>query len=198
MPRILLADDSPHAQRMGERILREEGYEVVTVTDGDTAVLRMEDVNPDVVFADVSLPGRTGYDICRQVKNAQRFRSVRVILTAGLLEHFDDERALSVRCDAVLRKPFEATAMIQTVRRLIDSAEAERAELPPQGDPPEERPPVRPVTTHAVAAVPALDPNPDAERVRAAVTVALDAAMPALIDELTEKVLLSLRSGLVR
>jgi len=56
MSRILLADDSPHAQRMGERILREEGFEVVTVTDGETALIRLEDVDPDVVLADVFLP----------------------------------------------------------------------------------------------------------------------------------------------
>jgi CheY-like chemotaxis protein len=53
MSRILLADDSPHAQRMGERILADEGYQVVTVSDGDTALLRLEDVNPDLVLADV-------------------------------------------------------------------------------------------------------------------------------------------------
>ena len=56
MTRILLADDSPHAQRMGERILREEGYEVVTVTDGQTALMRLADVDPDVVFADSRCP----------------------------------------------------------------------------------------------------------------------------------------------
>ena len=49
MSRILLADDSPHAQRMGERILREEGFEVISVTDGETAMVRLEDVNPDVI-----------------------------------------------------------------------------------------------------------------------------------------------------
>ena len=68
MTRILLADDSPHAQRMGERILREEGFEVVTVTDGQTALMRLADVDPDVVFADVSLPRKSGYDICREIE----------------------------------------------------------------------------------------------------------------------------------
>ena len=53
MTRILLADDSPHAQRMGEQILSEEGFEVVTVSDGDSALLRLEDVDPDLVIVDV-------------------------------------------------------------------------------------------------------------------------------------------------
>ena len=60
MSRILLADDSPHAQRMGERILREEGFEVVSITEGETALLRLADVDPDLIIADVFLPGKIG------------------------------------------------------------------------------------------------------------------------------------------
>ena len=63
MSRILLADDSPHAQRMGERILRDEGYEVVSITDGDTVLVRLADVDPDVILADVFLPSASGIEI---------------------------------------------------------------------------------------------------------------------------------------
>ena len=92
MSRILLVDDSPHAQRMGERILSEEGYEVVTVSNADSALIRMEDVDPDVVLADTVMPGRTGYEICQYLKMNPRHRHVRVILTAGVLEEFDGEQ----------------------------------------------------------------------------------------------------------
>ena len=238
MSRILLADDSPHAQRMGERILREEGYEVVTVTDGATALMRLADVDPDLVFADVSLPGRTGYDICREVKSQGRHRHVRVILTAGLLEHFDEAQAVAVRCDAVLKKPFEASVVLSTVKPLMEAAEADRVSLPHEPSPeaaPDLVVPVRvvserPAQPAAASAIrpapsrvtsfpvlqplphtapqPALQPVPvpsaaaassqwppteiDRERVRAAVILALDAALPAMIDEITEKVLVAL------
>ena len=86
MSRILLVDDSPHAQRMGERILSEEGYEVVTVSNADSALIRLDDVDPDVVLADTVMPGRTGYEICQYLKMSPRHRHVRVILTAGVLE----------------------------------------------------------------------------------------------------------------
>ena len=90
MSRILLVDDSPHAQRMGERILSEEGYEVVTVSNADSALIRLDDVDPDVVLADTVMPGRTGYEICQYVKMSPRHKHVRVILTAGVLEPFDE------------------------------------------------------------------------------------------------------------
>jgi CheY-like chemotaxis protein len=57
--RVLLADDSPHAQRMGERILREEGFEVVTVVHGDDAAAKLTELQPDLVLVDVFLPGRS-------------------------------------------------------------------------------------------------------------------------------------------
>lgn len=198
MARILLADDSPHAQRMGERILREEGLEVVTVTDGQTALVRLADVDPDVVLADVSLPSRSGYEICREIKSQPGYQHIRVVLTAGLLEHFDDARAIAVRCDAVLKKPFEATAVMEELRPLLAAAQKDRAERPPVSRVPElPASPMRvagaaPMTPAAVSALPA-SIDPEAERIRAAVTLALDAALPAMIDQITEKVLMALR-----
>ncbi|MBC7925750.1 MAG: response regulator [Bryobacteraceae bacterium] len=196
MNRILLADDSPHAKRMGERILREEGFEVVTVTDGHTALLRLPDVDPDVVLADVSLPGRSGYEICREIKQHPQLSHIRVVLTAGLLEVFDEAEAAAAGCDAVLKKPFEPTAMLDVVRPLVREAGQTRpAELQPLSPalfvvPSPSRPSGSDENSHHA------DPHhadPEAERVRAAVTLALDAALPSLIEEITQKLLLALR-----
>src|SRR5689334_11151423 len=126
MSRILLVDDSPHAQRMGERILSEEGYEVVTVSNADSALIRLEDVDPDVVIADTVMPGRTGYEICQYIKMSPRHRHVRVVLTAGVLETMDEERASQVQSDGVLKKPFEATVLLTTVKPLGEAAVADR------------------------------------------------------------------------
>jgi CheY-like chemotaxis protein len=166
MSRILLADDSPHAQRMGEYILRAEGYEVVTVTDGETALVRLDDVDPDLILADVLLPRQDGYQICRRVKEDPRFRHTRVVLTAGALEPFDEEEARRVRADGNLRKPFEVTPLLALLRPLLEAAELGRKTAPP-----------------------APDPSTEAEGIRAAVTLALNAALPTMIEEITRRVL---------
>jgi CheY-like chemotaxis protein len=176
---------------MGERILREEGFEVVTVTDGQTAMMRMADVDPDVVFADVSLPRKSGYDICREVKQKARHKHVRVILTAGLLETFDDAQAAAVHCDGILKKPFEASVVMQTSKPLVESAHKDRGDFGPSYPADHDSiVPVKVVTDPAELA-PALT-ELDVERVRAAVTLALDAALPAMIDKITEQVLVAL------
>src|SRR5215813_14145509 len=118
MSRILLVDDSPHAQRMGERILSDEGYEVVTVSNADSALIRMDDVDPDVILADTVMPGRTGFEICQYIKMSPRHKHVRVILTAGVLEPLDDTEIRRVSADATLKKPFEASALLATVKPL--------------------------------------------------------------------------------
>jgi len=184
MSRILLADDSPHAQRMGERILREEGFEVVSLTDGDVALLRLADVDPDLILADVFLPGKSGLELCRHVKNDPSQRHIRVVLTAGLLEPFDEEEAVRAGCDAILKKPFEASKVMETIHPLVKEAQLARglfAEV------------LASAAATASANAPAAVPHEiDPERVRAAITLALDAALPAMIHEITERVLIAL------
>lgn len=194
MIRVLLVDDSPHAQRMGERILADEGYEVVTVSNADAAMIRLADADPDVVVADTVMPGRTGFDICHYLKMNPRHKHVRVILTAGVLESLDEEEARRVDADGTLKKPFEATALLGTVRPLAEAAVAERpaaAECPRAVEPPPT--PAAPsleraLGTSATTAVPLVD----SEQVRAAVTVALDASMSMIVEEITRQVLSTL------
>jgi CheY-like chemotaxis protein len=184
MSRILLVDDSPHAQRMGERILSDEGYEVVTVSNADAALVRLEDVDPDIVLADTVMPGRTGYDICQYVKMSPRHHHVRVILTAGVTETLDEAHTKRVEADGTLRKPFEASMLLAAVRALADAAGTDRSAGlagKPGAAAPMEAAPVAPF----IAVV-------DSEQVRAAVTVALDAAMGAMVEEITRRVLATL------
>jgi CheY-like chemotaxis protein len=187
MSRILLVDDSPHAQRMGERILTDEGYEVVTVSNADSALIRLDDVDPDVVLADTVMPGRTGYEICQYLKMSPRHRYVRVILTAGVLEVFDEERARQVAADGTLKKPFEASALVSAVKPLAEAAGRDRAAA----------------ARGVAAAAPVQEAKAevpfvavvDAEHVRAAVTVALDASLEKMIEEITRRVLAAMRAG---
>jgi CheY-like chemotaxis protein len=183
MSRILLADDSPHAQRMGERILRDEGHEVITVSDGLVAMLRLKDAQPDLIIADISMPEVSGYELCAYVKNNG---GAPVFLTAGAVEPVDESEVTRVRADGVLKKPFEASLLLEAIGR-FETAAKTRGNIQSgniqshwaNGSPGKAGPP------RAVVVL-------DSEQVRAAVTVALDAALPALVDEISEKVLAAL------
>jgi len=202
--RILLVDDSPHAQRMGERILRDEGYEVVSVTDGATALIRLRDFEPDVVITDVSLPDRSGYDLCSEIKRTISKWPIKVVVTAGLLEPLDAALAGQVGSDGSLRKPFEASAMLGLVAHLLQAADEERSSVhTPRGSEQtaQAEPTVAAADTEAMPDASALpapqDDGPqqpvDTGLVRAAVTMAVESAIPALIDEITTRILETLQ-----
>jgi CheY-like chemotaxis protein len=184
---------------MGERILSDEGYEVVAVTNADSALIRMEDVDPDVVLADAVMPGRGGFEICQYLKMSPRHRRIRVILTAGAQEPFDEARAAQVQADAVLKKPFEASVLLAVVKPLAEAAARERGQGPagfrasaaPGGA--GIQPAGRGQGLETAPSAPFVAVV-DAEQVRAAVTVALDAAMENMVSEIAARVVSALQT----
>lgn len=179
MSRILLADDSPHAQRMGERILRAEGYEVITVSDGQTAMVRLKDSAPDLVIADVSMPFVTGYELCEYVKSSGEHPKTGVVLTVGAVEPLDVQRSEAVHADGILKKPFEATLLLEAVERLAGKPQATSASASSDA---------------SQGPVLMLNRNELRDQVRAAVTVALDTTFNAIVEQITENVLAGLTS----
>jgi CheY-like chemotaxis protein len=192
MSRILLADHSPHAQRMGERILLEEGFEVVAVTDGQTALLRLNDVKPDLILADIALPNRTGYEICDYVKNSSPLSSTRVVLTGGPLATLDKAEAERVHADGYLQKPFEASILLETLQPLLRQEHpAERTSGDSQSGAAAREPAAGPSGT-----IPAPRPASfDREQIRAAVILGLEASLGKIIEAITEEVMLNLTSN---
>ena len=183
MIRVLLVDDSPHALRMGERILGEEGYEIVALANADSALIRLEDVDPDVVIADATMAGRSGFEICQYLKMNPRHRHVRVILTASSQERLDEEQYKRCGADDSLRKPFEASALLAAVKGHAAAAAAAREGRQAAAEEASAR---RPAAPFVAVVDPAL--------VRAAVTVALDGAMESMVREISERVLEALQT----
>ncbi len=169
MSRILLADDSPQALRLAEQILAGQGFEVVSVTDGATALRRLGDVDPDLLITDVYLPTRSGFELARFLRSQEQYRDVPVIFAASPADEFDEQDATNAGADVILRKPFEASALSGAVQKLLEKSAVRRAGKDGAGK-----------------------QQLDRNTIRAAVTLALDSAMPAMIEELTERVLLAL------
>lgn len=106
MPKILIADDNTNIQKMVSLAFEERGIDVVSVGNGETAVRKLPDVNPDLVLADVFMPVRNGYEVCEFVKKDTRYSHVPVILLVGAFDPLDEREARRVGADGVLKKPF--------------------------------------------------------------------------------------------
>lgn len=152
---ILLADDSATIRKVVEISFSHTDFQVEVVADGDEALERLETSHPDLVLADVVMPGASGYDICRRIKSSAR--PVPVLLLAGTFEAFDHELARSCGADGCLLKPFESRTLIERVTSLLADRDAVRlspvelipSEVAPAAEPvgpcpAEEPPPVEP------------------------------------------------------
>lgn len=117
--KILLADDSITIQKVISITLASEDYELVVVGDGDSAVSKAREIRPDLVLADVAMPGRNGYEVCTAIKNDAALKNTPVLLLAGTFEPLNMEEAAKAGADDSIVKPFESQELIDKVRELI-------------------------------------------------------------------------------
>jgi CheY-like chemotaxis protein len=121
MPTLLVADDSVTIQRVIELTFADEDVQVVAVGDGDQAIAQLDSpAPPDIVLADIGMPGKSGYDVAHHVKKTPRLAHIPVVLLTGAFEPIDRNRAALVGCDGVLAKPFEPQLVIARVKELLD------------------------------------------------------------------------------
>lgn len=106
MAKILVADDNSNIQKMVGLALRDHGIDVIAVGNGEAAVRKIVDLRPDLVLADVFMPVRNGYEVCKFVKDDSSLAHIPVILLVGAFDPLDEQEAQRVGADGVLKKPF--------------------------------------------------------------------------------------------
>jgi len=126
--KILVADDSITIQKVIFLTLAGEDYEVTTVGDGIAAIDALKMAKPDLVIADVIMPGKNGYEVCRYVKNEDKLRDVPVLLLAGAFEGIDEDKAADAGADAHIIKPFESEELKTKIKELLSGETAKASE----------------------------------------------------------------------
>jgi CheY-like chemotaxis protein len=121
--KLLLADDSITIQKVVNLTFADEGVDVVTVGDGNAAIAELSSSTPDILLADVNMPGPTGYEICERLRASEATQNLPVILLVGSFEPFDEAEASRVGANAYLTKPFQSIKqLIAQVNELIEAA----------------------------------------------------------------------------
>ncbi|HVR30283.1 MAG TPA: response regulator [Thermoanaerobaculia bacterium] len=126
--RILIADDSLSIREAAQSALAARGARLEAVADGREALAKLRDAAPQLLIADVHMPGGDGYALCREAKSEQP--GLRVLLVVGTFEPFDAASATAARADGVLRKPFMPDELLRKVEELLGPVPAE---TPPRG-----------------------------------------------------------------
>jgi CheY-like chemotaxis protein len=117
--KIFVADDSVTTQKVVSLAFSGEDVTIESVSNGDAALDSIRSFRPDVVLADVVMPGCNGYEVCARIKEDPEFSGVPVILLVGAFEPFDELEAARVRSDGYLTKPFNTSELTQMIRSVI-------------------------------------------------------------------------------
>ena len=129
--KLLLADDSVTIQKVVQITFSSDDYDLTVVDNGDIAYEKARSLRPDLILADVFMPGKNGYELCAAVKNDPSLATVPVLLLTGTFEPFDETKARSVGADRWIAKPFESQALIACVEELLKLAVQSPALAPP-------------------------------------------------------------------
>lgn len=128
--KLLLADDSITIQKVIGITFAHEDYQLSVVDNGDAALQKARETRPDLILADVLMPGMNGYDLCAAVKQDPMLKAVPVLLLAGTFEPFDEAKAKEVAADSWIAKPFSSQALIDQVQTLLEQAGQQQNEIP--------------------------------------------------------------------
>ncbi len=117
--KVMIIDDSKTIRRTAETLLKKEGCDVVTATDGFEALAKITDQQPDIIFVDIMMPRLDGYQTCSLIKHNQVFRDTPVIMLSSKDGLFDKARGRIVGSEQYLTKPFTKDELLGAIRRHV-------------------------------------------------------------------------------
>jgi twitching motility two-component system response regulator PilH len=117
--RILVVDDSPSELSLISAPLLAGGYEVITASDGEEALVKATSEHPDLILLDVVLPKQNGFQVCRTLKRTPQTSPIPVIMLTGKSQPSDRFWGMRQGADDYLTKPFQAATLVGSVRRFV-------------------------------------------------------------------------------
>jgi two-component system alkaline phosphatase synthesis response regulator PhoP len=120
--KILIADDEPHLRMLIHQALEDledDGVEVLMARDGEEALEAIQLEMPDLVFLDVMMPKKSGFDVCHTVKRVLSMASPFIVLLTAKGQEFDRQKGLDVGADIYMTKPFDPDALLAKAKKVL-------------------------------------------------------------------------------
>ena len=125
MSTVLIVDDEQHIRLLIEQTLEEledDGVDLLTAANGEEALGVVENQHPELVFLDVMLPRRDGFDVCRTIKHEMGLAGTYVVMLTAKGQAYDREQGLAAGADRYLTKPFDPDELLDVARAALGLA----------------------------------------------------------------------------
>lgn len=120
MPKtIVIADDEPHVLRSLEFILKKQGYRVVTATNGEEALDRVKQNNPDLVFLDIQMPKMDGNTVLRKLREEAEYQSLYIVMITAKGQEVDRLNSLESGANEYVTKPYSPRKLVSRVQEIL-------------------------------------------------------------------------------
>ena len=118
-PVILVVDENDDNRQLVLKVLGCRGYTVVGVVDGEEALTRLTDVNPDLILMGIKLTGMDGYEVTRRIHQQEKFANLPIVALTARAMDGDEEKSLAAGCDAYIAKPINARTFPNTIAAIL-------------------------------------------------------------------------------
>lgn len=117
--KILVIEDDPATQRLVEYSLKQEGYQIITASNGLDGIRKALGESPDLVILDVMLPGMDGFEICYRLRSEPATKKLPILMFSAKAQEIDKETGIKVGADDYLTKPSAPADIVSHVEKLL-------------------------------------------------------------------------------
>lgn len=119
MAKVLVVDDEPNIVLSLEFLMEQAGFEVVTAEDGEQALARVNDSQPDLLLLDISLPGISGFDVLERLRSEAATAQLPIIMLTAHGRDVEREKGMALGADDYITKPFSTQSLVEKVKALL-------------------------------------------------------------------------------
>ena len=116
---ILIVDDAPNIVLSLEFLMKKEGYDVRSVSNGEEAMQAIEEKAPDLILLDVMMPRKDGYEVCQELRANQDWKDIKIIMLTAKGRNVEREKGLALGADDYITKPFATQELVEKVKTLL-------------------------------------------------------------------------------
>jgi DNA-binding response OmpR family regulator len=117
--RILIADDEPNIVVSLEFLMKQRGYDVLVVNNGEDALKAVGEFGPDLILLDVMMPRLSGYDLCQKVRENPAWQGIKIIMLSAKGRDVEVTKGMAIGADAYVTKPFSTKELMAKVREML-------------------------------------------------------------------------------